>query len=89
MHSCMRISGVLTADGSVNDKRTFRLQPNPVSCRNLSLFALRGCRSTYPSASIAVYRLQAEISGGKFDGKSDAPLEDVSYFQVLIRAGDN
>ena len=73
MHSCMRISGVLTADASVNDKRTVRLQPNPVSCRNLSLFALRGCRSTYPSASIAVYRLLAELFDGKSDGKLRRP----------------
>jgi hypothetical protein len=41
------------------------------------------------SASIAVYRAQAEVFGGRFDGKSGEPYQEVSHFQLLIRAGDN
>ena len=42
-----------------------------------------------PSASIGVYRPQAESFGGRCDGKFGVPREEVSYFQVFIRAGDN
>jgi hypothetical protein len=41
------------------------------------------------SASIAVYRPQAECFGGRSDGKLDVPSVEVSLFQVLISAGDN
>jgi hypothetical protein len=41
------------------------------------------------SASIAVYRPQAEIFGGRFDGKFDVASEKVSLSQVLTSAGDN
>jgi hypothetical protein len=41
------------------------------------------------SGSIAVYRPQAEIFGGRFDGKFGVRRGEVSYYQALIRAGDN
>ncbi len=41
------------------------------------------------SGSIAVYRPQAELFGGRSDGKLGVRREEVSYYQVLIRAGDN
>jgi hypothetical protein len=41
------------------------------------------------SASIGVYRAQAEVFGGRSDGKFGVRREEVSYYQVLIRAGDN
>jgi hypothetical protein len=41
------------------------------------------------SGSIAVYRLQAEIVGGISDGKFEVRRGEVSYYQVLMRAGDN
>ena len=41
------------------------------------------------SASIAVYRLEAEFFGGRSDGKFGAPSVEVSLIQVLISAGDN
>jgi Domain of unknown function (DUF4143) len=43
----------------------------------------------YRSASIAVYRLQAEVFGGRSDGKFGAPSLELSIFQVLTSAGDN
>lgn len=42
-----------------------------------------------PSGSIAVYRPQAESSGGKIDGKCGVTREEVSYFQMVIRVGDD
>ena len=42
------------------------------------------------SASIGVYRSsKAEVFGGRSDGKFGVRREEVSYYQVLIRAGDN
>ncbi len=41
------------------------------------------------SASIAFYRDQAEVFGGKSDGKFGVHSVQVSLFQVLISAGDN
>jgi hypothetical protein len=41
------------------------------------------------SASIGVYRAQAEVFGGRSDGKSGVLRQEVAYFQLLIRAGDN
>jgi hypothetical protein len=41
------------------------------------------------SASIAVYRPQAEAFGGRSDGKFGAPAVEVSLCQVLRSAGDN
>jgi hypothetical protein len=41
------------------------------------------------SPSIAVYRPQAELIGGRFDGKFGAPSGEILVFQVLIDAGDN
>ncbi len=41
------------------------------------------------SASIAVYRLEAELFGGRSDGKFGAPSVELSLIQVLMSAGDN
>ena len=41
------------------------------------------------SGSIAVYRLQAEIVGGISDGNFEARRGEVSYYQVLMHAGDD
>jgi hypothetical protein len=41
------------------------------------------------SGSIAVYRPQAEMFGGRSDGKSGVLREEVLYFPVLMSAGDN
>jgi hypothetical protein len=41
------------------------------------------------SGSIARYRLQAEVFGGRFDGKFGVTSEEISLIQVLISAGDN
>ena len=41
------------------------------------------------SASIAIYRPQAEVFGGRSDGKFGIPSVEVSLFQVLRSAGDN
>lgn len=41
------------------------------------------------SASIAVYRPQAELFGGKSDGKFVVRRGKDQQFQVLISAGDN
>jgi hypothetical protein len=40
------------------------------------------------SVPIAIYRPQAEYFGGRSDGKFGVRLEEISYFQVPIRAGD-
>jgi hypothetical protein len=50
----------------------------------------RGCRNTSTlSASIAIYRPQAELFGGRSDGKFVVRLGKDQQFQVLIGAGDN
>jgi hypothetical protein len=41
------------------------------------------------SVSIAFYRPQAEVFGGRSDGKFGVPSAEVSLIQVLISAGDN
>jgi acetylornithine deacetylase/succinyl-diaminopimelate desuccinylase-like protein len=49
-----------------------------------------GCLNTSTlSASIAVYRPQADFSGGRFDGKFAVASVEVSLFLVLRGAGDN
>jgi hypothetical protein len=46
----------------------------------------RSQQSCVISASIAVYRPQAEFSGGRFDGKLSVVSVEVSLIQILIRA---
>ena len=59
-------------------------------CREVArLLQTRLAETWILSASIAVYRLQAEFSGGRFDGKFGAPSGEILVFQVHIRAGDN
>ena len=59
-------------------------------CREVArLLPTRVAETWIRSASIAVYRLQAEFSGGRFDGKFGAPSGEILVFQVLIGAGDN
>jgi hypothetical protein len=59
-------------------------------CREVArLLPTRVAGTWIRSASIAVYRLQAELFGGRFDGKFGAPPAEVSRFPILIRAGDN
>jgi len=41
------------------------------------------------SASIAVYRPQAESFGGRFDGKFCARWKVLQHYQWLVGAGDN
>ena len=41
------------------------------------------------SASITVYRLQAEFSDGANDGKIGMPRHEMVVFQMLTRAGDH
>jgi hypothetical protein len=53
-------------------------------------FASHGCPgASILSASIAVYRPQAETFGGRCDGKVGVVREKFSYFQVPTRTGDN
>jgi hypothetical protein len=50
----------------------------------------RGCRNTSTlSTSIAIYRPQAELFGGRSDGKFVVRLGKDQQFPVLIGAGDN
>jgi hypothetical protein len=59
-------------------------------CREVArLLPTRVAGTWIRSASIAVYRLQAELFGGRFDGKFGAPSGKILVFQVLISAGDN
>ena len=39
--------------------------------------------------SFDIYRAQAEVFGGRSDGKFGGPSAEISLFQVLISAGDN
>lgn len=49
-----------------------------------------GCKHHWTvSAPIAVYRPQAEVFGGRSDGKFGVASAEVSLFQLLIDAGDN
>ena len=41
------------------------------------------------SASIAVHRSQAEVFGGRFDGKLGVASAEIPLFQILMVAGDN
>jgi hypothetical protein len=41
------------------------------------------------STSIGIYRPQAQVFGGRSDGKFGVPPVEVSLFQVLISAGDD
>jgi hypothetical protein len=57
---------------------------------NEASVAWHGCQRTLTlSASIGIYRAQAEVFGGRSDGKSGVLRQEVAYFQLLIRAGDN
>ncbi len=46
-------------------------------------------RTLYLSASIAIYRPEAELFGGRSDGKFVVGLGKDEPFQMLISAGDN
>jgi hypothetical protein len=60
------------------------------TCREVArLLQTRLAETWILSASIAVYRLQAELFGGRFDGKFGAPSGEIIVFQVLISAEDN
>ncbi len=48
-----------------------------------------GQRTATLSPSIGHYRPQAEVFGGRSDGKFGVPSVEVSLFQVLISARDN
>jgi hypothetical protein len=39
--------------------------------------------------SFRIYRPQAEVLAGRFDGKFAVASVEVSVFQVLVNAGDN
>jgi len=54
-----------------------------------ALVAWYGCQiASTLSASIGVYRAQAEVFGGRSDGKSGVLRQEVLYFQVLMSAGN-
>ncbi len=58
--------------------------------RGWARLAARGCRSIFNlSASIALYRHQAEAFGGRCDGKFGVRCEKSEQYQALIGAGDD
>jgi hypothetical protein len=54
-----------------------------------SIVGLEGISAETLSGSIAIYRPQAELFGGKSDGEFVVRLGKFKKFQVVISAGDN
>jgi hypothetical protein len=55
----------------------------------MELLPARARNRSMLSASIAVYRAQADSFGGRFDGKSGGSWKEGYFFQLLINVRDN
>ena len=51
--------------------------------------ALPGEIRRLDAIAFGIYRLEAELFGGRSDGKFGTPSVELSSIQVLISAGDN